>query len=309
LSDVAVIIPAYQSESTIDAALESVAGQTSPPAEVVVVDDGSSDHTRERAEQWGSVLPITVLRQANGGPAAARRRGIEASSSPLIALLDADDLWLPDHLEVMRATYDRHGGIISAGAIRWIPGQGAARRDHVAAHPVPPPEEQPVAILRSNFVFVGALFSRRDHDRAGGFRDGFSGAEDWDLWIRMIRDGARVWPVGEPTVVYRINEGSLSAGARIHDTYRAVLERALVEADAADERAEIQRSMPRYVARAELARAHDAVAIGDLGAARAIARGVREAPLPFRLEAFALAVAPRAAQRVGDLIRRRRWRV
>src|SRR5205814_2076225 len=102
MTAVAVVIAAYRAAPFIDAALASVAGQTRMPEEVVVVDDGSDDGTFEIASTWSAVLPLTVIRlTTNSGPAAARAAAIANCRSPLIALLDADDVWLPNHLAAM----------------------------------------------------------------------------------------------------------------------------------------------------------------------------------------------------------------
>ena len=91
---ISVVIPAYQAEAHIARALADVAAQTRPPAEVIVVDDGSTDGTAEIARRAGA----TVLWQPNRGVAAARNAGIRAAREPWVALLDADDTWTSDRL-------------------------------------------------------------------------------------------------------------------------------------------------------------------------------------------------------------------
>ena len=101
-----VITPAFQAEATLGSALASVAAQTRLPDEVIVADDGSTDGTVELARGWYRHLPVQVVTtEANSGPSAARRRAIEASTGDVVALLDADDVWFPDHLESMLGTY------------------------------------------------------------------------------------------------------------------------------------------------------------------------------------------------------------
>lgn len=99
MSDVApisVVIPAYNAQNFIAEALRSVAAQTRAVAEVIVVDDGSADQTATIAERCGA----RVLRQINAGPSAARNAGIRAATQPWIAFLDADDLWLPEKINL-----------------------------------------------------------------------------------------------------------------------------------------------------------------------------------------------------------------
>jgi glycosyltransferase involved in cell wall biosynthesis len=92
---VSVVIPAFNVEDYIGGAIASVRAQTVAPAEIIVIDDGSSDGTGAAAEEAGA----RVIRQINRGLAAARNRGVAAARWPWIALLDADDRWLPGKLE------------------------------------------------------------------------------------------------------------------------------------------------------------------------------------------------------------------
>src|SRR2546423_15298997 len=94
---IAVIIPAFNAAGYLDQALASIAAQTEPPAEVVVADDGSTDDTVERARRWESRLPIKIVQlPGNAGPGPARHAATSAAEAPLLAIIDADDLLLPD---------------------------------------------------------------------------------------------------------------------------------------------------------------------------------------------------------------------
>lgn len=107
---VCVIIPLYNAVDTITMALDSLAAQTRRPERVIVIDDGSSDGGAERVEQYPAPFQLTLLRQPNQGPAAARNRGIFASNERLLAFLDADDYWLPTKLEKQLQLYQRLAG-------------------------------------------------------------------------------------------------------------------------------------------------------------------------------------------------------
>ncbi len=216
---VSVIVPAYNAEAYLDAALASLAGQTEPADEIVVIDDASTDRTAAIAADWSARLPIKLIEKpVNEGLGAARATGIEGSSGECLALLDSDDVWFADHLEVMRAHYRREPGIVTAGNLRWWPGRGVDPLPSYELNVVPPREQQRLEILRRNFLFVGTLFSRHDHDRAGGF-SARRKDEDWDLWIRMIRQGVAVTTPGVVTVLYRQRDDSLSGldGCLDHD--------------------------------------------------------------------------------------------
>jgi glycosyltransferase involved in cell wall biosynthesis len=89
-----VVIPAFNAELTLAAAIDSVLSQTAPPSAVIVIDDGSTDRTAAIARAYGP--PVTVIQQANSGPGAATTMGFELATTPIIACLDADDIWLVD---------------------------------------------------------------------------------------------------------------------------------------------------------------------------------------------------------------------
>lgn len=97
---ISVVVPLYNKRPHIGETLESILAQSTQPAEIIVVDDGSTDGSADivaRYEKRG----VRLIRQKNAGESAARNRGVEASSSAWIAFLDADDLWLPQHIEYL----------------------------------------------------------------------------------------------------------------------------------------------------------------------------------------------------------------
>lgn len=103
---VSVVMPAWNAERFIEEALRSILDQTVPPAVIVVVDDGSTDATARLAASVGG--SVTVIRLPHVGIGAARTAGIAATTSEFVALLDADDLWLPRKLERQLAAMDAH---------------------------------------------------------------------------------------------------------------------------------------------------------------------------------------------------------
>jgi glycosyltransferase involved in cell wall biosynthesis len=102
------LIPAFDAAATIAAAIESMLRQTMPPDEIVVVDDGSGDATGEIAKACDP--RVTVLRQENRGPGAATNLAIEKTKWPIIASLDADDIWLPGKMEAQLRHLSEHPG-------------------------------------------------------------------------------------------------------------------------------------------------------------------------------------------------------
>jgi glycosyltransferase involved in cell wall biosynthesis len=99
---VSVVIPAFNEASRIGAAIAAIRGQTEPPAEIVVVDDGSKDGTAAIARQLGAI----VIVQSNGGISAARNAGIREGAGPWLAFCDADDVWHPEMLKRARLAHE-----------------------------------------------------------------------------------------------------------------------------------------------------------------------------------------------------------
>ena len=97
---VSIITPCYNGEKYISETIESVIAQTYPNWEMIIIDDGSKDNSLKIAMEYAQKdNRISVFQQPNGGSASARNNGIRRSNGQYIALLDADDLWLPDFLE------------------------------------------------------------------------------------------------------------------------------------------------------------------------------------------------------------------
>lgn len=289
---VAVVIPAHNAAGTISQALASVATQTVAPAEVVVADDASSDNTIEIVATWADRLPMRVLTtDVNGGPAVARDRAIRASSSPLIAMLDADDVWFPDHLETLLAVEREHGGVALARFLRWAPaeGVGSARAD---VEPLPAPGRQLHGIYLGNFAWIATMYRRSVYESAGGFRHTLRVGEDWDLYIRMLRRGAHLHRAGHPTVLYRRRPGSLTWDDSGIDDRVRVLELAWEEALDGSERLAVTRGLRRLRAERALASSYHLALDGRGGEARRSAMRAWRGQRRVVVRAAAMVVAP-----------------
>ena len=214
---VAAVVPARNALPDVLDAVESALAQTLPPAQVVVVDDGSEDGTGDAVERRFAADPraaVRVLRGRFGSAAAARNAGWRAASAPWVALLDADDVWEPDKLACAAAA------LAAAPGVAWFFSDGTFRALAGEVHPswlglyADVPEGyvgSPVAALfEVNFVLTSSVVVRREALEAlGGFDESLSHAEDLDLWIRL----ARRWPAaGSPRALvrYQHREGGLS---------------------------------------------------------------------------------------------------
>jgi glycosyltransferase involved in cell wall biosynthesis len=217
---VSVLVPAYNAAETIGEALESALVQVPAPFEIVVSDDGSQDDLAVALRPFRS--RIILVSGPNGGLAVARNRAAEAAGGELLALLDADDVWLPGRIRALRAaaavrpdlsvlTTD---AVESRAGVR-TPGTYYGLRTFAT-------EDQHVAILRDNFIF-GAGAVRTEAFRAvGGYRAGTRFAEDWDLWMRLLLSGHCAGLIDLPLYEYRRRADSLT-GQRV-DLALGVLE-------------------------------------------------------------------------------------
>lgn len=186
-SPFAVVVPLYNAERFIGRALASVASQTHPPREVIVVDDGSSDDGPAIVRAWNGVR---LLSQSNAGAGPARRTGISTSTAPWIAFLDADDIWSPVHLAALqRIIHDVPEAGLIATRYREVD-NGTVERE---LRPGQLPRIRPgrridyfrMAGRRIGVVWVSAAAVRRDaHEDVGGFAD-LSLPADTEFWARV----------------------------------------------------------------------------------------------------------------------------
>lgn len=187
---IAVIIPSYNCVRYLARALDSVLAQHYPAdrIEIVVVDDGSVDLSPDLVRTYAARDPrIRLIEQANAGPAAARNRGIEASTAELVAFLDADDTWEPEKLALQADIYrkDPLVGLIQCGA-RFVDAEGEPMRDWVRRSKV----------LRGDilldyvcdfFLITSALvIPRACLDAVGWFDESLRIGEDHDLFLRLL---------------------------------------------------------------------------------------------------------------------------
>lgn len=177
---VSVVVPVYNATCHLRAAIESIFAQRSAPCEIIVVDDGSTDETPRIIAGFGAA--IVALRQENGGPAAARNTGIARAKAPLIAFLDADDLWLPTTLDDQLACLAREPDACGT----W------GRSERRVEPGTPAPSEDWHGLPQWSPVMSSKLFRRDVLARLGGLdcslRDG---GEDLDLMVRLAEAGLR----------------------------------------------------------------------------------------------------------------------
>jgi glycosyltransferase involved in cell wall biosynthesis len=218
LPSVCVVIPAYNSEMTLHRALDSVAMQTLPPSEILVVDDASSDATRSMAQSYDRAKVDVVGTGVNLGASGARNEGIRAASADLIAFLDADDEWLPTKLEkqVQLIADNQNSTFCSCGSSLISP-EGINLGDIYRGQTVTTGPEAWKALLKDNYVTTPSVLVWRRHLLAlGGFDESLKIAEDQDMWIRLAERGGLSY-VSETLVLVHGRRSSLSGGSSVDD--------------------------------------------------------------------------------------------
>jgi glycosyltransferase involved in cell wall biosynthesis len=207
---VSVIIPAYNSQKTINATIQSVLCQTYKDLEVIVVSDGSTDKTVELVQ--GVADPrLQLFCFPNSGAAVSRNRGIKASTGNYVAFLNHDDLWHPKKIESQVKVLDTNSEIAAVYSwVELIDGEGKiVGKRHVSRNRGDVLEQ----LYRHNFILSGSnlMIRRTIFNTLGDFAcdPNLRRLEDWEMWLRI----ARLYPfdyVPEFHVLYRIPQQPLN---------------------------------------------------------------------------------------------------
>lgn len=207
MASVSVVIPSFNARRWLAEAIRSVQLQTLAAAEIIVVDDGSSDGSAELAARYGATEVIAD--GVNRGPSSTRNRGIKAATAELVAFLDADDRWLPDHLERSVDCLIQHPDADVAFSGFRLFGETELEC---------PPELGPgraldlsLELLNHNHVLQSSAVARRAALLAsGGYDEARRYAEDFEFWLRLSMTSKFI-STGAITVEYRTHPGQTTA--------------------------------------------------------------------------------------------------
>ena len=191
---VSIIIPCYNYAQYLGDAVESAMAQTYKNIEVIVVNDGSTDNTDEIAKKY----PVTLISKPHKGLCVARNTGISASRGKWICCLDADDVLDKEYIEKLLGKADVCGS--------WYKTFGDEEK--IYAFTQRPTYQD---FLKSNQIVCAAIFRKDLWAKVNGYDENglVEGYEDWDLWLRMARDGASFFVVQKPLFNYRKHGRSL----------------------------------------------------------------------------------------------------
>jgi glycosyltransferase involved in cell wall biosynthesis/peptidoglycan/xylan/chitin deacetylase (PgdA/CDA1 family) len=210
---ISIIIPAFRAESTLGRTLDSLAAQTMPAWEAIVVDDGSDDATADVAERRAAEDPrIRVLRRPHAGVSATRNAALPLATAPWLHFLDSDDSLAPEALDVLldAAAREPDSDCVHAGWVLITPDGREERQRHVFG------QDQLLVRLQSStpFAMHAAIFRRDLILEIGGFDPTLGAGEDWDLVLRFADAGARFCAAEGFWSYYQMRCGSASLDSR-----------------------------------------------------------------------------------------------
>jgi glycosyltransferase involved in cell wall biosynthesis len=217
---ISVIMPVYNAATTIERAIRSLQAQTFPDWEALAVDDASGDDSWQMLQAAAAAdARIRVSRlEVNSGPSAARNAGLRAARGEFIAYLDADDEYHPNYLEQLAAARSKGDVLMFGFDMVYEYGPPRSRTS----------DWDPRHVRRILFAFnpvvpLAAAHRRSLLDRVGGFHELISRQEDWDLWKRMARAGAKFTFLPGKSGIYHVRPGTLSQVYRLADRQREVI--------------------------------------------------------------------------------------
>lgn len=209
---ISVIIPTYNRGNYLCSAIKSVLNQTFEDFEIVVVDDASTDNTRQVVDKFDDKRIRYIRHKENKGGSAARNTGIKRSKAKFIAFLDDDDLWMPSKLEKQLDLINTNletGAVYTGICIlnksdKIIRFESSSFTGSIFPH-----------ILKKNYVGgCSQLLVRKEcFNRIGLFDENLLAGQDWDMWIRLAKHYQFDY-VNEPLVLYRVHDRRISTNPR-----------------------------------------------------------------------------------------------
>lgn len=208
---ISVIIPTYNSSRYIEEALESILNQTYRKTEIIVVDDGSIDNTKDILKRYIDQGKILYIKKENGGPASARNTGIKIATGNYIALLDADDVWKSDKLEKQMILLKFNDFDLTYTKRFIIGGETETEKcDDNEKTGI-------IDLIRSNYIINSSVVAKTDVFRGGYFDEDkkLFAVEDYDLWLRQAFRGCSFGHLPEKLTGYRIHSNQISSEKNI----------------------------------------------------------------------------------------------
>lgn len=305
---VSVIIPAYKVAPFIGETLSSVFAQTFKDFEVIVINDGSPDTLLFEKEIESFRAGIIYLKQSNKGAGAARNTGLTVAKGEFVAFLDGDDIWLPEFLSEQLRLIRSDGGydLVYADAINFSQA-GTAPTTNMALNPSHGDVTFKKLLCGDCNVVTSSVVARREPIiHIGCFDERFVNSQDFDLWLRLLKDAkAKITYQRKVLVRRRIYLGSLASDPlRSFAGELAVLESMRQRTDLTDtEGGVLERTLRKRQATVEVLKGKQQLAQGEFKSAADsfTAANSHWRSLKIRLVLLCLRIAPRLLQQVSRL--------
>ncbi len=185
---VSVVLPTYNRAQSIRSAIDSVLAQTYRDFELIIVDDGSTDSTRELVEQYSDKRIRYIRHEKNRGLAAGRNTGARDARGIFIANQDSDDIWMPEKLQrevhALESAYPRVG--VAYSRLEKVFSEGAGPVYIPASNAAVANGNLHRKLLEGNFITMQVALMRKEcFEKVGGFDESLSAFQDWDFWLRV----------------------------------------------------------------------------------------------------------------------------
>lgn len=210
MKTISTIIPSYNSREYIKHCVDSVLDQTIKSFEVIVVDDGSTDKTKEILTEYISQNKITYIKKENKGPASARNLGIKNANGDYIAFLDADDIWEKTKLQKqLQISENENTDVIHTG--RYFIGEEKLEKASEKLNT----EDKLINLIKNNFIINSSVFIKTEIAKKFSFDEdpNMFAVEDYFLWLNLKSVGYKFKYINEPLVGYRIHDKQISSTA------------------------------------------------------------------------------------------------
>lgn len=204
---ISIIIPTYNYARFLPEAIESVLKQTYKDYEIIVVDDGSTDNTKEIIDKYKD--KIRYIYQENKGLPSARNTGIKSAKGEYFAFLDSDDVFLPEKLELQIGRFDRNSSLGMVYTYRCFFNEKGVRKKSISENRFLVGKIQTELFLGNVIPVSSTVVNRKCFEKVGLFDESLTSAEDYDLWLRLSHY-FEVDCVPMPLVKIRLHSSNMS---------------------------------------------------------------------------------------------------
>ena len=200
---ISIVVPCYNQAEFLDECLESVLGQTFQDWECIIVNDGSTDNTREIANNWSEKdNRFKYFYQENSGLSTTRNFGIENAVGEFILPLDADDKISKDYCSLAMVEFEKDVDlkVVYCRVEKFGIENGEWKLDKYSLK----------LLAQKNIIFCSAIYRKIDWQNVSGYDQKMvHGLEDWEFWISILKNGGKVKQLGSIGFFYRIKEVSM----------------------------------------------------------------------------------------------------